>query len=137
MLCACIEAGSGERLAAGDVAAAMLDRGIGAHVAPCRALLEAYFTGSERDEKPEPKGSDGPVPPTFPCREFVGPAISLWGLSASEAWAMTVPEWWAACDAYAAAHHVERAGGDLSKARKRELAAMLRKAKREEMQSRE
>lgn len=104
-----------------------------------QALVWSYFhTGRKNEESSgDTDASDRSAGREFQWRDYVGSAIGLWGLSPDEAWGMTVPEWWAACDTYARANGAGRHDGPtpmLSREKARELAAENRAEIRAEMQ---
>lgn len=105
-----------------------------------QALVFSYFDTCrpESESSGDAEAAERATGRGLQWREYVGAAIGLWGLSPDEAWGMTVPEWWAACDVHARAHGAGKSDGPtpmLSREKARELAAMNRAEIRAEMQA--
>ena len=133
-----LAAGSGRTLERSHIVECAAHGRLHALVQDAQALLWAYFdTGTEMPESGA--SGSGPSVRTLPWRDYVGTAMALWGMSADEAWGLTVPEWWAACDAHARAHGAKKHDGPtklLSREKALEMAAALRAEERAEMQAR-
>ena len=113
---------------------------LGELVRDAQALVWSYFdAGRKASESSGDSDAAGRASGNeFQWRDYVGSAIALWGLSPDEAWGMTVPEWWAACDVHMRSNGSGKHDGPtpmLSREKARELAALQRAEIRADLQA--
>ena len=96
-----------------------------------RALALAYFDTKDptpREGVPADRRQDLVAERAFDWRTFVGTAIGVWGMSAGEAWGLTLPEWSAGVHAWNRSQGAESDGPTkgLTWEKAREMAAEIR-----------
>lgn len=130
--------GAPERITAAHVTECAVAGRMASFALEAQHLLWSYFdTGKPKEAEAADQVAGKPVERSFPWRDYVGPAMGIWGMSTDEAWAMTMPEWWAACDAYLSAHGGKAHDGPtplLTREKAKELAALNRIDIRAELQ---